>query len=104
MAYFEDYKILFKPHPMEYHYIYEMKEIKKLLAYNNFEIVPASNDLYELLAKTEILMAVYTSTIIEALYFGCKIYLLNLPGVEMMESLVNTNSVKLLEINEPPIF
>jgi len=88
----------FKPHPNEYSYIKNSSEFYDLDAQENFHIVHRTANLYELYSECKYVIGVYSAALIEALYFGCTVFILKLPGSEMMDYLVEEKKFK--TINE----
>jgi len=70
---FKNKKIIFKMHPKE---MKNYNLIKPLEAFKNIEI-QRDGDIYELLAKYEIIVACYSTTVFEALAFNKRIYILD---------------------------
>ena len=88
-------KIIYKLHPGEY-YQWE----KRYPWLNNPIISVIDSDqisLYELFAKSKYQIGVYSTSIYEGLTFNLKTYLLDLPGVEYMDYLIENNYVKLIK-------
>ena len=54
-----------------------------------------NTNLYDLLARSEYVIGVYSTALYEALSFKCKVVLANLPGVEYLEDLIDNGYVKL---------
>jgi hypothetical protein len=92
----EKYEIIYKLHPGEYsnwqnNYSY-LKKCEKLA---NFHIIDSSEiSLYELFSKSEYQVGVFSTAIYEGLLFNCKTFIVDLPGSEYMDSLVEKNYVK----------
>ncbi|MCL2157217.1 MAG: CDP-glycerol glycerophosphotransferase family protein [Methanobrevibacter sp.] len=92
----EKYKIIYKLHPGEYstwqkNYSY-LKKCEKLA---NFHIIDNSEvSLYDLFSKSEYQVGVFSTAIYEGLLFNDKTFILDSPGSEYMDSLVEKNYVK----------
>ena len=84
----------FKPHPNEYSYINSLNKFQELSSKRNFSMVPQTANLYELFAQSKNVIGVYSAALIEALYFGCNVFILNLPGSEMMDYLLQSKKMK----------
>lgn len=69
----KDKKIVFKMHPGE---MKNYRLIKSLESFQNIE-VKKDGDIYELIAKSESIIACYSTTVFEALAFNKNIYLLD---------------------------
>jgi UDP-N-acetylglucosamine:LPS N-acetylglucosamine transferase len=90
-----DFEIIFKLHPGEYANWKEKYDSddnsSKLL---NFKIIDNNKEnIYSLFTKSNIVIGVYSTAIYEALAFKCKCILVDLPGVEYMESLIDESAV-----------
>ncbi|MDR2967070.1 MAG: CDP-glycerol glycerophosphotransferase family protein [Methanobacteriaceae archaeon] len=92
----ENYTFIYKLHPGEYsnwrdNYSY----LKKCENLANFHIVDNEEaSLYELFSKSEYQVGVFSTAIYEGLLFNCKTFILDLPGSEYMDSLVEKKHVK----------
>lgn len=84
----------FKPHPNEYSYIENLEEFQKLSSQKNFHLVPQTSNLYKLFAESKNVIGVYSAALIEAMYFGCNVFILDLPGAEMMDYLIESGKMK----------
>ena len=93
------YDIIYKLHPGEYsNWENNYKNLKKANKLSNFTVIDTSEiSLYELLSKSEYQVGVFSTAIYEGLLFNCKTILIDLPGVEYMDSLVDANYVKKIE-------
>jgi len=89
-----EFSFYFKPHPNEYSYIENSKLFKELKNFKNFFVVHLNDDLNMHLADSSIVIGVYTTAIIEALYFNCRVFILNLPGAEMMSFMKDKPNVE----------
>ncbi|MGP3778031.1 sialyltransferase [Halanaerobium saccharolyticum] len=95
----DKYHIIFKLHPGEYdRWKTEYSHLVKAEKKSNFEVVD-HNDiaLYQLFAESKYQIGVFSTAVFEGLTLNCKTILINLPGVEYMEYLVNKRIVKLVE-------
>jgi hypothetical protein len=91
--YFKGYLLVFKLHPVE-----KLDNKTQLLLTslkNNIKIARPDKDIHALLAESICLISVYSTVVIEAPYFNCNVWLLDLPGIEMMKGYIN-NKVKIL--------
>jgi hypothetical protein len=96
-----DQKIVYKLHPAEYG---SWRKEYPWLAKINITVIDDNRvPLYQLFAESKIQIGVYSTAIYEGLSFGLRTFLLNLPGVEYMEDLIEkkyavvVNSVSALE-------
>jgi hypothetical protein len=89
----DEYKVVFKCHPGEaarWHMEYPW------LATGAVQVIAGNeSDLYTLLAKAEICVGVFSTALYEALAFGCRLLLINLPGVGYMSDLVEDGTAQL---------
>ncbi len=93
------YKIIYKLHPEEYSgWTKNYPELKK----SSIEVI--DNDripLYQLLAQSKIQIGVYSTVIYEGLVFQLKTFLLNLPGVDHMDYLIqNQHAILVSSIDD----
>lgn len=87
-------EIVYKLHPGEfdrwkdsYTGLLKSKELP------NFKIIQDEKNIYELLLTSKYIFGVYSTTIFEALEAGCKVFLVDLPGVDRLDNLVLSNLV-----------
>lgn len=95
----KNYKVIYKLHPGEYDRWQQDYEIlNKAVELDNFRIIDNNDiNLYQLLAGSEYQIGVYSTSIFEGLTLNCKTILLDLPGVEYMEYLIENDIVKFAE-------
>ena len=91
----DDYKIIYKLHPGEYETWKEnypdLVEASKL---ENFEVIDNSEiPLYKLLAQSNYQVGAFSTAIYEGLMFNCKTFILDVPGVEYLDDLIERNYV-----------
>lgn len=91
-----EYEIFYKLHPNEYSYFFNLKEYEELRKHSNVIFLDRHIDLYDLLAKSYYFIGVYTAMIIEAIHFNCKVLLIDLPGVEMMNPFIDGDRVMVI--------
>jgi hypothetical protein len=98
----KDYKIVYKLHPGEYdRWQQDYKTLNEAVKLDNFKVIDNNNiNLYQLFAKSEYQVGVYSTAIYEGLTLNCKTVLLDLPGVEYMEYLIEENIVKFAKDDE----
>lgn len=96
------YHIVYKLHPGEYErWKNEYKELNLAEKLNNFKVIDHEHvNLYELFAKSEYQVGVFSTAIYEGLTLNCKTVLLDLPGVEYMEYSIGENIVKFAQNND----
>jgi hypothetical protein len=85
---FEGYKVYYKLHPEEYLMYKQYPSFQQLSGLTGISFLENS-DLYELMAKSERQIGVFSTALYEGLAFNCKTYILDLPGVEYMSKLIN---------------
>jgi len=97
-----EYKIIYKLHSGEYsNWENNYKKLKRAKDLGNFTIIDNSEiSLYELLSTSEYQIGVYSTAIYEGLTFNCKTLILDLPGVEHVETLISNNYVKKIKTPE----
>lgn len=83
---FEGYKVYYKLHPEEYLMYKQYPSFQQLSELTGISFLE-NGDLYELMAKSERQVGVFSTALYEGLAFKCKTYLLDLPGVEYMDEL-----------------
>lgn len=80
-----EYNFVYKLHPIEYVYENEVTALNELKQRKDFRFAKRDENIYELFASSQYIIGVYSTAIFESVYFNCKIGLLNLPGIELME-------------------
>lgn len=99
----EDYQIIYKLHPGEYgtwreNYEYLNKAIDE---FDNFKVIDESQPpLYELFAKSHYQIGAFSTAIYEGLAFNCKTFIIDVPGVEYLDDLIEKNIVKKVKDSE----
>lgn len=93
------YNIIYKLHPGEYsNWENNYENLKNINQLSNFTVIDNSEvSLYEFFSKSKYQVGVFSTAIYEGLLFNCKTFLVDLPGVEYMDSLVDKNYVKKIE-------
>lgn len=81
------YRIIYKTHPEEFS---RWKKDYPWLYKSNVEVIDNKKgvSLYQLFAQSQVQVGVYSTAIYEGLYFGLRTYIVNLPGVEYMDYLI----------------
>lgn len=98
-----NYQIIYKLHPGEYGTWRENYEIlnKALNEFDNFRLIDKSQPpLYELFAKSDYQIGAFSTAIYEGLAFNCKTVIIDVPGVEYLDDLIDKNIVKKVKNSE----
>ncbi len=92
---YREFIIKYKLHPGEYsRYKSEYPELMPATDLPNVEIIDNNEqNLYYHLNTSEYVIGVYSTAVYEALAFGCKVVVLDLPGVEYMSELIENKYV-----------
>lgn len=94
--FFYNKKIIYKLHPFEFDIWEDNKWLLKLRNALDVEIIGEQRSLYELMATSEYQVGVFSTALYEGVEFGCKTILLNVDGIEYMESFINMYNVQVL--------
>lgn len=96
----DQYNFIYKLHPGEYsNWETNYDSLMKAQKLDNFQVIDNSEiSLYELFSKSEYQIGVFSTAIYEGLLFNCKTFILDLPGAEYMDSLVDKNYV--MKVND----
>lgn len=91
----KDLNIIYKLHPGEYEtWRQNYPELVEASAFDNFKVIDNSETpLYELLAKSKYQVGAFSTAIYEGLMFNCKTFILDVPGVEYLDDLIEGNYV-----------
>ncbi len=91
-----NYNIIYKLHPGEYsNWKNNYDSLVKAQKLDNFQIIDNNEiSLYELFSKSKYQIGVFSTAIYEGLLFNCKTFIIDLPGSEYMDGLVDKNYVK----------
>ncbi|GGC84951.1 hypothetical protein GCM10007216_14550 [Thalassobacillus devorans] len=94
----KDYNFIYKLHPGEYD---RWKELYPFLLkannLRNFIVIDNNNkSLHEYLSTSNCQIGVYSTAIYEGLALKCKTFLLNIPGIEYMENLIENGYAKVI--------
>lgn len=91
----EEYEFIYKLHPGEYETWRE--NYPKLLEAQkqcNFNVVDNDNPaLYQLFAESEYQVGAFSTAIYEGLAFNCKTFIVDVPGIEYLDDLIEKNIV-----------
>jgi hypothetical protein len=91
-----DWMFVFKTHPVE-NSAYFITSKPELETCSNIHFVLDEVSIYTLFLESAIAVGVFSTAVFEAAYFGCRVFLLNMPGVEFAEDLIAKNKAELLE-------
>ena len=86
----KDLKIIYKLHPGEYEtWRQNYPELVEASSFDNFEVVDNSEiPLYRLLAQSNYQIGAFSTAIYEGLMFNCRTFIVDVPGVEYLDDLV----------------
>jgi hypothetical protein len=59
-----------------------------------------NSEIYTLFSESTYVVGVFSTAVFEAVFFGCKIILLNVPGVEMAENLIQKDKAIIVNTDE----
>ncbi|MBE6512134.1 MAG: sialyltransferase [Methanobrevibacter olleyae] len=99
----QDYNFIYKLHPGEYgtwkeNYDYLTKAVNE---FDNFTVIDESEPpLYELFAKSHYQIGAFSTAIYEGLAFNCKTFIIDVPGVEYLDDLIEKDIVKKVKSSE----
>jgi hypothetical protein len=92
------YKIIYKLHPGEFgRWKDEYPKVNEMTDTSNFMVVENEINLYKLLAESEYHAGVYSTAIYEGIALKSKPILVDLPGIEYMQSLIELSNVPLIK-------
>ncbi len=91
----KDFKIIYKLHPGEYATWREnYPKLVEASAFDNFEVIDNSEiPLYELMAKSNYQIGAFSTAIYEGLMFNCKTFIVDVPGTEYLNDLIEKGYV-----------
>ncbi len=90
----ENWDIVLKLHPGEY---IDWQSRYPNLVHSNIRVIDQDRPpLYELLAESHIQIGAYSTAIFEGLALGCQTYLIDAPGIEYMQPLVEKGWAKVV--------
>ncbi len=92
------YQLIYKLHPMEFNSSEIENELSSLSSWKNVSIV-REGDFYQLAAENEYVIGVFSTAIFEAIGFGCRLILIELPGIEYMQDLIRLYNVPVCNEN-----
>lgn len=91
---FVHFQIHYKLHPGEFKDWRGSRSLSHLVD-QGLVTLETSTDLYKLFSECEFQIGVFSTAIYEGAEFGCKSILLNLPGIEYMETFIKINNMTL---------
>lgn len=93
-----EYVIKYKLHPGEFEkWQTEYSELYDAAQKNQLEVIAGEVALHDVFKSSDNVVGVYSTAIYEALVFDCRIFLVNLPGIEYMEHLLTAGYADLVE-------
>ena len=99
----QNYNFIYKLHPGEYgtwreNYDYLTKAVDE---FENFTVIDKSEPpLYELFAESHYQIGAFSTAIYEGLAFNCKTFIIDVPGVEYLDDLIDKDIVKKVKNSE----
>ena len=99
----QNYNFIYKLHPGEYgtwkeNYDYLTKAVNE---FDNFTVIDKSEPpLYGLFAKSHYQIGAFSTAIYEGLAFNCKTFIIDVPGVEYLDDLIDKDIVKKVKNSE----
>lgn len=90
-----EFKVIYKLHPGEYETWREnYPELVEASEFDYFEVIDNSEvPLYKLLAESNYQVGAFSTAIYEGLMFNCKTFILDVPGVEYLDDLIEKKYV-----------
>jgi len=88
---FSGKKIFYKLHPGEYERWEEYPSLVELVKTYEVVLIKDEINLYELLARSDTQVGVFSTALYEGVFFDCKTILLNITGIEYMESFIKNS-------------
>ncbi|WP_458453582.1 sialyltransferase [Methanobrevibacter sp.] len=94
-----DFKIIYKLHPGEYMTWREnYPDLVEASKRDNFEVIDNSEiPLYELMSQSNIQVGAFSTAIYEGLMFNCKTFIVDVPGIEYLDDLIEKGYVFKIE-------
>jgi hypothetical protein len=89
------YDIVYKLHPFEYGQGETNPRLAEMAAWPNVRL-EKQTDLYHLFAESSFVIGVFSTALYEAAGFGCKLVLVDLPGIEYMRQLSEKYDIPVL--------
>ncbi len=92
-----DKHVMFRLHPSESLDDYEQALKTYDAAPENFEISHRTPVIFEVLARTEILVGAFSTTLLEGMVLDCRTIVINLPGIEYMKPIIDRGDVLMVQ-------
>ena len=91
----DDLRIIYKLHPGEYEtWRQNYPELVEASTFDNFEVIDDSKiPLYKFLAESNYQVGAFSTAIYEGLMFNCKTFIVDVPGVEYLDDLIEKKYV-----------
>ena len=99
----QNFKFIYKLHPGEYGTWKENYDFltKASNEFDNFTVIDQSEPpLYELFAESHYQIGAFSTAIYEGLAFNCKTFIIDVPGVEYLDDLIEKDIVKKVKSSE----
>lgn len=94
----EDYTVYFKLHPKEFQALPKIYPRLLQMAHPNLQIITAERTVADLHKECTYQIGVFSTAIFEGLQSGCYTILLDVPGVEHMETLIQQGYAHLVKV------
>lgn len=95
----QDWHFIYKLHPSENLEDYELTN-NRINEFSNIDFVTNEISIYKLISESSIVIGVFSTALFEAKYFDCKIILLDIPGVEFAELLLDKKNVIKIKLSD----
>ncbi|ABG33642.1 hypothetical protein [Roseobacter denitrificans] len=92
-----DKQVMFRLHPSESVEDYEQALKTHGDAPANFEISHRTPVIFEVLARTEILVGAFSTTLLEGMVLDCRTIVINLPGIEYMKPIIDRGDALMVQ-------
>lgn len=96
----DEYIFYYKIHPLEFESFEKTEIYQQLLKYKNISFIKNETSIYELMAKSKTIIGIYSTSLFEAFYFNCNIFIIESEGIDITNSLLKQNNVHLIKQNE----
>lgn len=100
LLFLSKFNIIYKLHPGEYNRYKNYNFMSEIQKQDNIKIISDNEKpLYKLLAESEIVVGVNSTVLYEALFFNCKVFILNLEGWRALIDFIELGKMIFLENN-----
>jgi hypothetical protein len=89
------YDIVYKLHPFEYEQAEPSPQLARIVTWPNVSLAKKT-DIYRLFAESSFVIGVFSTALYEAVGFGCKPLLVDLPGIEYMQPFIEKYGIPVL--------